>query len=405
MGDLKIGYCCNVHGGTTLQEVKSNLERFACEVKRKVSPESLMPVGLWLSESALAEMATGDSRASATKDFADWLAEKGLDPFTVNGFPQGNFHQDVVKHDVYLPTWASAERLEYTKSLATVHSALLERCGSAGLQTISTLPLGWPSSIPKSERLTNGAGFLKQCADNLRSLVQFLADVRQRKGNHVMVCLEPEPGCVLGTCAEMVRFFNEYLLASEDSAGCDTILEHLGICHDVCHSAVMFEDQETAVAAYSDAGIRIGKVQVSSAVKVVFGEEEVAQRQRKQLASFAEARYLHQTSVRTGGETWFYEDLSMALDRERSLDAQWRVHFHVPIFLDSLDDLSSTQDEIPAFLDAVKKHGLDIPHFEIETYAWSVLPQLRQGVTEDLASGIAEEIRWFRNQVSVCENH
>ena len=32
-------------------------------------------------------------------------------PFTFNGFPYGDFHQSVVKHRVYEPTWADAERL------------------------------------------------------------------------------------------------------------------------------------------------------------------------------------------------------------------------------------------------------------------------------------------------------
>lgn len=360
-----------------------------------------MPVGLWLSQSALAEMGDGGSGSSVVNDFGDWLAEKGLDPFTLNGFPQGNFHQDVVKHDVYLPTWASDERLQYTKTLASVHSALLDRCGSEGLQTISTLPLGWPS-IEKSKLFCDGGDFLRQCAVNLKSLVEFLSELRREQGKHVMVCLEPEPGCVLDNCDDIVRFFSEYLLAGEDSASCDTVLDHLGICHDICHSAVMFEDQETAVAAYSDAGIRIGKVQVSAAVKADFRNGESAKRQREQLASFAEARYLHQTAVRSGDETWFYEDLSEALRSQHVVDAQWRVHFHVPIFADVLGELSTTQDEIPAFLNAVSKHGLDIPHFEIETYAWNVLPEQHQSVAEDLASGIAEEIRWFQERVSGC---
>ena len=61
----------------------------------------------------------------------------------------------------------------------------------------------------------------------------------------------------------------------------------------------MFEDQATAIQAYSDAGIQIGKVQVSAAVKVDFSGIPTEERARKlsQLAMFAEPRYLHQTSV------------------------------------------------------------------------------------------------------------
>ena len=124
-----------------------------------------------------------------------------------------------------------------------------------------------------------------------------------------------------------------------------------------------------------------------------------------QLESFAEARYLHQTSVRSVGQTRFYEDLADALRAEEvHTGAEWRVHFHVPIFLDSLGQLSTTQGEIQNFLTAIEKHGISIPHFEIETYAWNVLPQQYRRVAADLASGIAEEVRWFKDQVTATEN-
>ena len=308
-----------------------------------------MPVGLWLSESALVEMASD----GAAIDFGDWLAERGLDPFTLNGFPQGNFHQDVVKHDVYLPTWASEERLRYTQRLASAHSTLLQpSTDSASFQTISTLPLGWPS-IPKSKLFTAGIEFLKQCSDNLKALAQFLAELKQQRGNHVMVCIEPEPGCVLDTCADIVKFFQEYLLEG-DSAKSEMILDHIGICHDICHSAVMFEDQESAVAVYHNAGIRIGKVQVSSAVKVSFPDDGSSVQKMSQLSSFAEPRYLHQTTVRRAEGTKFYEDLSVALSHEESPAGEWRVHFHVPIFLETLGELSTTQNEIQLFIEATQ---------------------------------------------------
>ena len=94
--DLKTGYCCNVHGGTTLEEVKSNLEQHACEVKRLVSPDVTMPIGLWLSQSATAGLGDeSQAHVDATNSFGDWLAERGFDPFTFNGFPLGDFHQEL----------------------------------------------------------------------------------------------------------------------------------------------------------------------------------------------------------------------------------------------------------------------------------------------------------------------
>lgn len=354
-----------------------------------------MPVGLWLGESAIAGLGNDDAATvAATQAFGDWLAERGLDPFTFNGFPQGNFHQEIVKHDVYRPTWAQEQRLRYTEKLAVVQSMLLERAGAApSLQTISTLPLGWPE-VAKQSLFEQGQAFLRQCAENLSSLATFLNRLKQDSGNHVMVCIEPEPGCVLDTGADIVRFFGEYLLRG-DSSQADIVRDHIGICHDVCHSAVMFEDQETAVAAYKEAGLRIGKVQVSSAIRVDFDDSASRQTKLDQLFKFAEPRYLHQTSIRNEGEISFYEDLTEALKAETDPAGQWRVHFHVPIFEETLGEIETTQSEIVAFVAAAKKHAVEVPHFEVETYAWNVLPEEHRNLAGGLAQGIAEEMLWF----------
>jgi hypothetical protein len=124
--------------------------------------------------------------------------------------------------------------------------------------------------------------------------------------------------------------------------------------------------------------------------------EPVEQQQAKHaLAAFAEDRYLHQTCVRpaSDGEVQFFEDLPQAL-REAPTNGQWRVHFHVPIYLERFGQLRTTQDDIRKCLQAVDRHP-DLRHFEVETYAWSVLPQALQHA--ELADGIAAEMRWFAN--------
>ena len=40
------GYCTNVHAGADLPQTRANLERFALDVKRQVSPSAPMGVGL-----------------------------------------------------------------------------------------------------------------------------------------------------------------------------------------------------------------------------------------------------------------------------------------------------------------------------------------------------------------------
>src|SRR5687767_9310597 len=119
--DFSFGYCTNVHAGASLEETCANLQKHALAVKERHSPDRPMGVGLWLSAAAAAEVKGADGAGR----LRDWLTERGLVPYTLNGFPFGNFHQAVVKHRVYEPTWWQGARLEYTLSLVDILHEIL----------------------------------------------------------------------------------------------------------------------------------------------------------------------------------------------------------------------------------------------------------------------------------------
>ena len=378
---IPVGYCTNVHAGATLEETRANLERYAVAVKRRFSPDAAMGVGLWLSASAARKLCAEQRVA----DFRDWLAGAGLVPYTFNGFPYGDFHKAVVKHDVYRPTWTEQARVDYTRDLIAIQHALLPP-GMSG--SISTLPLAWGEPRPD-------AAHLDAAAANLRKLADELAQLERETGRFLCLCLEPEPGCVLQLSDDIVCFFEKHLLRGQDEAA---VRRHIRVCHDVCHAAVMFEEQADVLKRYDAAGIAFGKVQVSSAVRAAFDELPAEERAaaREQLAGFNEPRYLHQTMVREteGQAPKFYEDLSSALSAKRDPRGEWRVHFHVPIYLTQFGRLHAMQG---AILDCLRTLAelKQTPPFEVETYAWPVLPpELQQ---PDLAAGIAEELAWFQS--------
>ncbi len=384
--EMQIGYCGNVHPGRTLDEVKNNLIKYSLDVKSQVRPDSPMGIGLWLSATAAKELDDQDRLF----EFRDWLAESGLLPFTFNGFPYGDFHQEIVKHDVYRPTWADPQRLDYTVRLAEILNVLLP----AGIDgTISTLPLGWP--VDRSKSNVDDEQFWKLSARNLKTCAERMDNIAQSTGRNIFICIEPEPGCVLDTCDDVVDFFNQHLLV-HDAATNQIIRDHIGVCHDVCHSAVMFEKQTKAINDYAASDIRVGKVQVSSAVSVDFESDATDDKVAKlsQLSQFAEPKYLHQTTVEKDGKVKFYEDLDLAINANGPHPVgQWRVHFHVPIFSQSLGLIGTTQLDIQECIEAILATENPLPHFEIETYAWNVLPK---GLEEDsLADGIAKEVTWF----------
>jgi len=408
----KYGYCMNVHAGRTFSEVLANLENYSARVQSLVG--SPIGIGLWFSESSAVEtLEVGNlDRLRST------LARYSLMPFTLNGFPQGDFHQKVVKHAVYHPTWWEPSRLEYTRKLVRILDAILPE-GESG--SISTLPIAWGAPEPTSSQL------LAACK-NLIFLAQELASLQERSGRTIVIAIEPEPGCYLTSTESFRKFYCDHLLAACASQSVRKhVLDHITICHDVCHAAVMFEDQSRELNSLFDHGIRVGKVQVSSAISVPWSKmsKEQSDVALAQLSQFAEDRYLHQTTFgatlptqsSSGTPVWQHpvwqhmvEDLPIALHRDDSgltsmdqltkfgaLAEEWRVHFHVPIFVERFGELATTQPEIKKTLELlgplVGSPQFPTGHFEIETYAWPVLPEGLK--VDDLANGIAREIEWF----------
>jgi sugar phosphate isomerase/epimerase len=389
-----VGYCTNVHAGTDLASIRDNLDQYAVVAREACGLEEL-GVGLWLPAKAAAELA-GDPAS-----FSKFLRDRGLRPFTINGFPYDNFHQPIVKHRVYQPTWADEERFEYTCQLADLLAELLSVQGDESVGSISTLPLGWPTELASPGRL-------ERAGENLRRLADHLAAVEAKRGRRIVVAIEPEPGCQIDTTDGVIEWFGKHLPDEKHR-------RYLTVCHDICHSAVMMEPQVDVLMRLARAGIEIGKVQVSNAI-VADWQSMAAGRRREavnQLREFAEDRYLHQTGrLLASGEFELAEDLPDLIadpslgdlrlgDLPMGEDRRWVVHFHVPIFLERFGHLSTSQNEV---LDCL--HYLNSPecpaeftgHFEIETYAWTVLPasMRRRGLAEDIAS----EVEWLRRALA-----
>ena len=78
-------------------------------------------------------------------------------------------------------------------------------------------------------------------------LARDLNALHQDTGKMIRLAIEPEPFCILETTLETIHFF-EMMWDVADKNGCgDLVREHIGVCYDVCHQAVEFEDAVTAV--------------------------------------------------------------------------------------------------------------------------------------------------------------
>ncbi len=390
--NIHLTYCTNIHPGESWNEVFANLQQYIPVLKSRLSPEKPFGIGLRLANIAAKELLQTVNLAQ----FQSWLTAQNLYVFTLNGFPYGGFHHQVVKDRVYAPDWSKPERLDYTVNLAKILATLLPQGMDGG---ISTLPISYKPWW-KGDRTAENRIFNSSCL-HLASLTAELIAIGQQTGKIIHLDIEPEPDGLLENTAEVVDFFTNWLLPTSGaylakSLGISTelaeahLLEHIRVCYDTCHFALEYEDPATVFARFQDAGIKIGKIQLSAAIKVALPANREVLLER--LRPFAESTYLHQVIERyPDGSLHHYPDLVAALPHLKESKAQeWRTHFHVPIFVRDYQVLQSTQDDIVAVLQLLQTNPI-CQHLEIETYTWDVLPQ---NMKIDLLASIQREYEW-----------
>ena len=385
-------YCTNIHAADHWPDVLAGLRRHLPEIKREFAPDRPMGVGLRLSASAAD--ALGDPSAFA--DLRDLLDDGGYYVFTINGFPYGAFHGEKVKEGAYRPDWSDPARLAYTDTLANLLAELLPDGTDGSVSTVPGTFKPW---------LDGSGGIVDAIADNLIRHAAHLVKLREATGTTIALAIEPEPYCLLETIAETVSFFERHLFGataealladlaglSRDSAA-SALRRHLGVCYDVCHAAVEFEDPGESIAALRHAGIAVAKLQLSSALRI----PRVGPTTRDQLNPFDEPVYLHQVVERRDGALTRYVDMPDALARAREAEgAEWRIHFHVPVFLDELKDFGTTQHFLREVL-AIHRESPISEQLEVETYTWDVLPERYRNV--GVGAAIARELAWVKDQL------
>ncbi|MEJ7840442.1 MAG: metabolite traffic protein EboE [Rubrobacter sp.] len=394
-GSFELTYCTNIHPGNGLQEVLANLRNYAPALRERLAPDKPFGVGLRLSGRESSELLQDDR----LQRFKDLLDEHGLYVFTLNGFPHGPFHRQAVKADVHAPDWRSEERVEYTVRLAEILAYLLPEGSDGG---ISTSPLSYKPWVGHGD-----VTVWKRVTHQVVRVVEALVRLRDSGGKLVHLDIEPEPDGLLENSVEVVRFYEEWLLTAgaQQLAGSTGVsveearallLDHVRVCLDTCHMSLAYEDPGPVLDRFEEAGIRVGKVQISSALKAIL-PAGTAWREtlERSLLPFAESTYLHQIVQRNrDGTLKRYHDLAGNISRVHDADAeQWRIHFHVPIFVKRYGEFYSTQDDIRRVFDLLRRRAF-CRHLEIETYTWEVLPP---DLKLDLLESIHREYTWVRD--------
>lgn len=391
-----LSYCTNIHSGENWKDHFAELQKNFPHIKEQVCNEQPMGIGLRLSNSASMEL-LGEAELSA---FKNWLATNNAYVFTMNGFPYGDFHHAIVKDKVHAPDWTRPERLKYTLRLFKILAELLPEGMEGG---ISTSPLSYRYWF-STESLSAEA--IQIATRNIILVAEELFRIKESHGISMHLDIEPEPDGLLETGPEFIQWFEntlipmaksilpEQLQITEKEAE-ECIREHICLCYDVCHFAIGYEPHSVILERIAELGIRIGKIQISAALKAAMPADVSLRKSiTAEFSKFIEPTYLHQVVARkTDDGLMRYRDLPVALeDNANPQVKEWRAHFHVPVFLEDLGLLQSTQSDIVEVL-KIQTSSPFTDHMEVETYTWEVLPE---SLKMPIDQSIIRELNWVK---------
>jgi hypothetical protein len=392
-------YCTNIHAGENWPDHFEALKKNFPFIKENISVLAPMGIGLRLSNEASEQLIYEENLS----DFKSWLEENNAYVFTMNGFPYGGFHHTRVKDNVHVPDWTTSERVAYTLRLFKILRALLPEGMDGG---ISTSPLTYRHWFQTEEELKKAKEI---STDNLVKVVENLIVIHATTGKLLHLDVEPEPDGMLQTGEEFIQWFeNDFVPAGikkmkerfgfPDSKAEELLKRHLCLCYDICHFAIGYEPHEKVINQLLQKGVKIGKIQISAALKKEMGKDVIDRINIKNaFAQFDEPVYLHQVvAKKADGELLRYPDLPDALkDYDNPAVEEWRAHFHVPVSANDFGLLQSTQKDILEVLQLQKQKKFT-QHLEVETYTWEVLPQT---LKLPLQESIIRELDWVKQSL------
>jgi hypothetical protein len=386
-------YSTLVHPADTWEQLWDSINRYLPAVKRRISPNEAFGVCLRLSPDSANTLTQRPAELAKLKAF---LAENDMYVFTANAFPYGAFKGERVKEQVYEPDWRTDERASYTMRVADVLAAL----APPDIQpSIQSPPLGYKPRV-------TGPEVVESYTRQLHTVVAYLADLEAKTGRTVTLAIEPEPSCYLELTSELIDYFTNHLYSKASvkalsrqtgwsEAKCDSVLhKHLGAVYDICHQAVEYENIAESLESLRKAGVPVLKLQPASALRIPKVTKEIVEA----LRAFDDPIYLHQTIELYEGRLSHFLDLPAALAawEKNPIPCEWRIHFHVPVFLDEVNLFKTTRQAIEEALKVHKANPLSA-HIEIETYTWDVLPEKFK--TGDIVDYLVRELEWVRDQL------
>ena len=276
------------------------------------------------------------SRGDRLDELRTWLDGRGLYVFTMNGFPHGTFHGAPVKAEVHAPDWRSDERVAYTLRLVEILAAL--RAGGGATGRISTSPL----SYGRGSATTGGVGALH--ARNVRPRRR-----RRSSGSARSAACTRARARAGGRRARWPTSTDLIALVARrgSTASTSRSASTRATRRSPTRSPTRCSTRSTRRASGS------ARSRSSAALRVPPATPRGARAAAVRRPDLPAPGHRAQRD----GSLHSWPDLPEALDGSSTAAQEWRMHFHVPIFVERYGALGSTQDHLREVIELRARAG------------------------------------------------
>lgn len=355
-------YCSNIFKNDNVRDLFQNINEYKKNIKTHKH------ISICLSNNIIKEI----KKQNNIQKIITWNKINEVEIKLINGFVYKNFHQKKIKENIYYPDWTKKERLYFTKNI----TFFAQKICKSKIFGITSLPISYNLWIKKEKKYN-----LIKATNYLFDLLVIFFKINKYKKIKLHLDIEPEPFCLMESCDDLILFFENWLIPSlkekmkkafliSDKTAKKLILTYFNLCFDMCHSAVIFENPVMSLKRIRQNKIKIGRVQVSSALKI----ENLNQNYKSDLKFLKKSPFLHQSIVKLENEKLIkyldFKNLTISNDLKIK---EIRVHCHIPIHVKKIKkNILTTQKELISLLKDIIKNN-DTKNFEIETYTYNTI--------------------------------
>lgn len=366
INNKSLTYCSNIFKECNFTKLAIKLHDYSVYL-RKYFKCKYIGLGLCMSNSLINRLSLNSQLIYLKK----WINKHNFYLSSLNSFVYKSFHTRNIKEFIYYPDWTVDARVVYTKKNIYFLNNVITKIKNV---SISTLPLSFNSwMINKNKKYV----YFKTSI-NILTIVNLLINIYKLNKNYIHLDIEPEPRCLLESFDDFLFFFIKWLVPNANyylnrfyiKKKHTYLRKYVNLCYDICHFSVNYNDHVNIIKSILSNKIKIGKVQVSSALEV-----SVTDNNKNfiinDLFFLNKSKFLHQNTIITHNK--IIKNLDIDFNNCYNNGDKLRFHCHMPLYLTKYKkNLQTTSSESKDVLLNILKF-VKVKHVEIETYTYDIL--------------------------------